>query len=102
MVIKLFGYYINVFKANKKTTVSPAWQVRRSCNYLHLCDPEGRNIPVQTDMILKNPLDAHSSCIVEFLVDLNHLDEEPIAWSFEDRKPTGSRAPDNNPIPRSL
>lgn len=48
MIIKIFGYYINIFKVNKQT-VSP-----------------GK---------LKNNVNETSSAVIEFMVDLQHMDE---------------------------
>lgn len=78
MVIKIFGYYINIFRANPSKLVSESFQVRRCENYLHLCDSEGYRISKQTKMLLTNNVNEPSRCTIELYCDITHIDEQPL------------------------
>ena len=79
-VFKIFGYYINIFKAKPSHTVgNESFQVRQSGGrYLILCDNDGYRVSNQTKMLLTNNVNEPSTCTIELFCDLNHIDEEPI------------------------
>lgn len=98
MTFKLFGYYINIFKKSKSEPHPRSFQLRRSGKYLFLCDSNGWTVPMQKDMIICNRLNEHDTCWVtfEFVIDLTHLDEEPIQWPSDERAQEGQPTQTNS------